>query len=201
MIIGITGPNRSGKSEVAKILSQKGFKHYQVGDYINEQLILENKPCTRQNLIDKGNELRKNYGAYHIVYELYKKANGLDSIIESVRCPGEAIYLKNLDQFCLIGVTADPQIRWKRSLAKGDVKDNLTYGQFLEKEELEYQNTDPSKQNIKRCLELSDYLIKNETGMNDLVKNIDNVLYSIEKINLTPSTSNNKKGIFQLESF
>jgi dephospho-CoA kinase len=59
MIIGITGPNASGKDTVADILEEKGFIHYSLSDILREELKKSNKEEIRKNLIKIGNELRK----------------------------------------------------------------------------------------------------------------------------------------------
>ena len=62
MIFGITGYYGSGKDAVAKYLESKGFIHHSLSDELRSELIKRNMKITRKNLIDIGNELRKEHG-------------------------------------------------------------------------------------------------------------------------------------------
>ena len=63
VIIGTAGLNASGKGEVGNYLESKGFIFLSLSDAIREELTKEGKDHSRQNMIDKGNELRQKYGA------------------------------------------------------------------------------------------------------------------------------------------
>ena len=52
MIIGITGTLATGKSTVAKILVEKGFKHYSVRDFLVQEITRRGVGVTRDNMVE-----------------------------------------------------------------------------------------------------------------------------------------------------
>lgn len=184
MIIGITGSYRAGKGTVAEYLvSQKGFKHYSISGYIIEQLQKEGIAAdNRDILIKKANEIRTKFGADYIVKELFKRAENEsnNAIIESIRCPAEAIFIKKQKESLLIAVDAHPHIRYQRALAVGGIKDKITFKEFIQSEQREFYSNDPNAQNIRACIEMSDIQIINNLKPHDLYKKIEGVISAIE---------------------
>ena len=58
----MTGTNGSGKGEAAEYFKKKGYAYFSLSDLIREELQKSGKELTRDNLIEKGNELRDTYG-------------------------------------------------------------------------------------------------------------------------------------------
>jgi len=129
-------------------------------------------------LIFVANDIRKKHGSSYIVKELYNlaKQKSQNSIIESIRCVGEVIELKKLPKFILLAVDADIKIRYERILKRKSSKDNVSFEEFKNREELEMSSTDENKQNIKKCIELSDFQIDNNSTIADLHKKIDEII-------------------------
>ena len=101
MIIGITGTLAAGKSTVAKILVEKGFKHYSVRDFLVQEISRRGVGVTRDNMIEVANELRAKYGPSYVVERLYEQGKlvGGNIIIESIRNVGEVESLKSKENF------------------------------------------------------------------------------------------------------
>jgi dephospho-CoA kinase len=47
---------------------------------------------------------------------------------------------------------------------------------FLENEKREMNTTDPNKQNLRKCIELSDFILLNNGTKEDLVRQLEKVL-------------------------
>lgn len=185
MIVGITGFYRAGKGVVAEyFVSQKGFKHYSVSGYITEFLEKEGvKVDSREILIKTGNEIRASLGGDFIVKELVQKARleGKDAIIESIRCPKEAEFIKSQKDSCLIAVDAEPAVRYHRAIAVSGIKDKVTFEEFVASEQREYYSNDPNAQNIGRCIEMADFKILNNSTLESLHQQIGEIITEIER--------------------
>jgi dephospho-CoA kinase len=116
VIIGITGPQGAGKSEVAKILTQQGALHLTTRGYLQEKLKEEGKEPNRANLVEIANKIRAEHSPHYIIEQLCKKAKDAYNkiiVIESIRNIGEVQYLQNQGH-TILSVTAHPRVRYER---------------------------------------------------------------------------------------
>lgn len=180
-IIGITGTNGAGKGTVVEYLVKRyGFSHLSVSQYLKEKLEEKGEKTTREKLIEIANKIRKEKGADSIIKHLFKKAEkiGGKTIIESIRCPAEATFIKK-EGGIILGVNAKAEIRYKRARKRGSEKDNVTFREFLELEKKELRNKDPQRQNIQRCLEMADFLIDNNKSKKFLYEQVEKIIKQI----------------------
>ena len=63
MIIGLTGKNGAGKTEVSQYLVSRGFEYHSLSDEIREEVKKRGMEITRDVLTEVGNELRSQFGA------------------------------------------------------------------------------------------------------------------------------------------
>src|SRR3989344_6481909 len=96
MIIGITGTQGSGKGTVVKYLEKKGFIHHSASDYITKEIIRQGLPVSRDTMREVADRLRKKNGPDYVIRMLYEAASKTDrdAVIESIRNPQEAEFLK-----------------------------------------------------------------------------------------------------------
>lgn len=184
MIIGLCGENCAGKSVTAEYLMKKGFYFLSLSDAIREELKKEGKNISRENLIEKGNELRKNFGpgalGKRIVQMLQTDKN---YCIDSIRNPAEVEELKKAGNFYLLHITADSEIRFIRMKERKREQDPQTLESFEYFEKLEMENEDKSKQNLKGTFSLAYKKIENNFSLDELHHKIDSVLSEIfEKV-------------------
>lgn len=182
LIIGITGTIGSGKGTVVEYLTKnKNFLHYPVKDFVTKEIKKRKLKVNRESMRIVANELRKkNYPSY-IVDSLYESAkkDGRNAIIESLRNIGEVKSLQQKGNFFLFAVDADPKLRFKRIKLRKSEKDNVTYKEFLEGERKEMQNTDPNKQNLKKCIDMADFRFENNGTIEELYGKVEKVLDEI----------------------
>ena len=62
MIIGLTGKNGSGKTEVSEYLKSRGFEYHSLSDEIRDEIRRRGLEITREVLIEVGNDLREKFG-------------------------------------------------------------------------------------------------------------------------------------------
>lgn len=184
MIIGITGTNSGGKGTIVHYLIQKkGFEHFSVRSFIEEEITKRGLENSREALQNVANDLRSKYGPSHIVDTLYERAqsSGKNVIIESLRCVGEVDSLKKKSQFHLFAIDADSKIRYERAKVRATYTDGGSFEKFIEDEQREMSSTDPNKQNLSVCIELSSYKFLNNGTLDDLFKNVEHALSKIKK--------------------
>ncbi len=174
MIIGITGTLGAGKGTVVEFLKEKGFEHYCATSFISEEIVRRGLVVNRDNMVFIANDLRAKFGSGYIIKQLYKRAEqkGGDAVIESLRCPGEIEVLKDKGCFVLWAVDADVETRYARIVARGGVKDSVSFQDFVSGEQREMSSNDHNKQNIGVCIEMADRCFRNDWTKAELKRKI-----------------------------
>ena len=178
MIIGVTGTLAAGKGTIVEILKEKGFKHYSARWFITREMEKRSLPINRDNMVIVANDLRQQNSPSYIAEELYKIARkeGGNVVIESLRTPGEIMSLRDKPDFHMLAVDADPKLRYTRMLERGSETDNVSFEKFMYDEKLEMENIDPAKQNIKKCIDMSELKLDNNGTIEELKEKVENVI-------------------------
>lgn len=182
MIIGITGTNGAGKGAVVDYLvSQKGFKHFSVRAFLVEEVKRRGLEVTRTSIMNTANDLRAQHGATFIAEEFLKNTDPAeDTILESVReVPSVALIHEHGG--IVVAVDADAQLRYERIQKRASETDRVDFETFMNEDQREYSNTDPSKQNVMGVFALADYKIENNGTLQELHTQIDAVLATAKK--------------------
>lgn len=178
MIIGLTGSFGSGKGEFVRYLvEEKGFTHLSARKLIVEELEKIGRSVNRDTMIVMGNQLRAKGGPNYILKCLINKAFEIpgDVVVESIRAVAEAEYTQ-AEGGVVIGVDADPELRYKRSVLRASETDSVSFEQWKEQEKTESNSEDPTKQDIFGSLKKSDYIIDNNGTIEELHSKIDEIL-------------------------
>jgi dephospho-CoA kinase len=178
-IIGITGTNGAGKGTiVAYLLRMHGFAHQSVRAYLYEHLDRMGLPRDRDHLVAQANALRAERGPAALAEILYERAaaSKQDTIIESIRTPGEIEALTAKGPFLLLAVDAPVRIRWERIRARASDTDLVDFERFCANEEREMHTEDPNKQNIRACMDRAHALLDNSGSFDALYAQVDAVL-------------------------
>jgi len=175
-IIGITGTLGAGKGTVVEYLvNNLGYKHYSVRAYLIEEIEKRGMEVNRDSMTEVANELRAKYSPAYIIEQLYQRAANSkeNSIIESIRTPGEIDFLEKQGDFLLIAVDADAKIRYDRIVLRGSETDKISFETFLANEKREFTTNDPNKQNLGVCIKRADILLKNNHSIEELRNNLN----------------------------
>lgn len=189
LIIGITGLLGAGKTTVADYLvNNKKFKLFSVGDYLASELKRKGKRADRPSLKKIANEIRNKKGAEYITKTLFKVASqlGQNSIIESIRNPEEAKFIKSRGGI-LLAVAAPQKTRYKRITKRASDRDKVTFREFKKQENEELNRSSANEQNLLGCIKISDYKITNSSSLAALYKKVDKIIESKKEKYVRPS--------------
>jgi dephospho-CoA kinase len=171
-IIGITGTLGAGKGTIVEYLvKEKGFKHFSVRDYLTTEIKRRGLTVNRDSMTMVANDLRAKNNPAYIIEELYSEAYraGKNSIIESIRTPGEIEFLKKQGDFILLAVDAEAKLRYDRISLRASETDKIDFRTFLANEKREMTSLDINKQNLSRCIEMADIVLINNGSIEELI--------------------------------
>jgi len=181
-IIGITGTLGAGKGTIVDyLIKEKGFKHYSVREFLLEEMRRKGLPENRDSMYRLANELRAMHTPSYVTDQLYLRAlkEGKDCVIESIRTPGEIDSLRKQGKFILFAVDAATALRYGRIQERKSETDQVSFETFISNEQREMSSTDPNCQNLRRCIEMADYLFLNNGTMIQLFRKVEKVLGEI----------------------
>lgn len=180
MIIGLTGTNASGKSSMVEYIISKEFEAFSLSDIIRDELAALNMPASRENLIEKGNELRKKHGPSILAKRIVAKLKAPKIVIDSIRNPSEVHELRKEDNFFLVAVDASAELRFERAQQRDRIENVTDLQSFIEIDERE-KSSDSNHQNIQACKELAEFKIMNNGTLSELHKTVDDLLIVLQK--------------------
>ena len=131
-------------------------------------------------MTEVANDLRAMHGSGYITEQLLGRAleDGSGTVIESIRSIGEAGYLKS-HQALLWAVDADVQKRYERIAKRMSETDKISFEKFQADEQREWENTNPSKQNLKAVIAMADSVLRNDGTREDLYQQVEVALRKV----------------------
>ncbi len=161
-IIGLCGTIGAGKGEVGKYLKEEyGYTQFTVGDIVREETRKKGLNITRDNTDRVSEELREKHGQDYFVKRIVEKIKEEDvkrAIIDGIRLPSDSkIFREEFgDDYILLKVDADPEIRFKRLRQRGRPGFPKTLEEFKKHEKRQYEMF-----NLNKTFSLADEVIKN----------------------------------------
>lgn len=113
----VVGLARSGKDAAADFLVEKfGFKKIVLSKPLEEECIKRGLPATKQNVMQLGDELRKQHGMDFLAKIAIERSQGAKKVVfVGPRSQEEVEYIKSESEKCLVvKVEADPDKRFFR---------------------------------------------------------------------------------------
>jgi len=179
LIIGVTGRIGSGKTTLSAYI-QKRY-NFQKLSFVDKILIPElrkrKKSVNRKNLQQVGREFYLKYGDIRLTELLLEGINPAGRwIIDDIRYPTTADFIKAKfpNNFWIVGVKTDVQIRFQRVLARGE-EGKISYEDFLK------MDSAPTEAQIEKVLSKADYVIENNQTLSELYQQCDKIVKEILK--------------------
>jgi dephospho-CoA kinase len=179
-VIGAVGDIGSGKDEVLKYLRDRyGVPFLSTGDIVRQMAQEDGVEGTRENLeaISKRCFTGMGRGCFvRMAAQEILKRGWTVAGISGVRSPEDVAVMKELfgSDFTLVSVDIkDPKIRFERVRLRGERRDPLTWEGFQEQDRNEEQEFQ-----ISRAVAMADYSIDNSGSLEDLHRQIDELVAS-----------------------
>lgn len=173
-LIGLTGTNGSGKGEAAAYFKKKGYAYFSLSDVIRDALRTDGKEDSRDNLIEKGNELRKKHGPDILARMAMERVEG-KAVIDSIRNPSEVEYLRKEKEFILLAIDAPVELRYERVKQRGRQESVSTLEEFIKKEKEEMTDSEKGQQ-LHSCIKMADFVILNDGTLEDLHLKLEEIV-------------------------
>lgn len=195
-VIGLVGPIASGKGEVAKYLRSLGFSYFSLSDRVREEIMERGLPLTRENLQNVGNQLREVFGGQVLAERTVDMLGDIEDlvVIDSIRNPSEIEFLKETLGITIIGIDASPETRLDWYLHRANIRgeDGVTEEDFIRANGRDLgQGENSLGQQVNRCLELADIVIRNEDTKKHLLEAVE--YYLISELGFCPEGARRSK--------
>lgn len=166
IVFGLTGVKASGKTTVAEILMDSGFKCTNLRDVVQRRLEEMHLRVTRENMELLQEKMIDKHGRAFLAIRTRSfliEEGGSRWVVEGIAHPTEVREFGKLPYFVLVGVEADLDAVYQRMQLSRRRADRLPMSgvQLRIERELGASSENTTMQ-IARCLELSDYLIDNK---------------------------------------
>ncbi len=183
LTIGVTGTLGAGKGAIVEYLVKyEGFRHFSVRMFVSEEIMKRGLEVNRDSMVLVANDLRKKNSPSYIIDQLYIQAetSGKDSVIESIRTPGEVMSLREKGNFYLFAVDAPAEIRYERIRKRQSETDDISFATFMRNELREMQSSNPNEQNVARCMQMADVTFINNGTIEQLNNKVNIELQRIK---------------------
>ncbi len=181
IIIGLVGQLAGGKEVAKKYISQKyNSKDCRFSTPLRDVVRRLDIPESRENLQKLSTILRGGFGEDILAKVISFDASKLDSdivIVDGVRRMADIKYLKDLSNFYLIIVDADPQIRYERMKIRNEnVGDkDKTFEQFMA------DHNNEADKDIPFVMSQAKISIENNGSLEEFYNKIDKVIKELLK--------------------
>ena len=184
-IVCLVGESGAGKGAAVEILKEYGYVAYILGNEVRHHAQESGIIApTRAELQMFANLVRREYGTdYYMSRILQNVVNQLTNrvVIDGVRNIGELNRLREIQgvnaEINVVGIVADPNVRFSRVIQRRDNSDPLTYKEFLENDRREKGTEgDQFAQQNEECLRSADILIENNNTLSEFRRNLETKL-------------------------
>jgi dephospho-CoA kinase len=174
-VVSIVGMTGSGKSEVAKLFSDKGFTTVRFGDITDEEVKKQGLKLNEENERPVRERIRKEHGmaayAKLSLSRIDAAMKNSNVVVDGLYSWEEYTCLKNhyRDNFIVVAVWASPKARYAR-LGSRKIRP-LTPEEVASRDSAEIENL-----NKGGPIAMADFTILNESSLADLKKQVERIV-------------------------
>jgi dephospho-CoA kinase len=175
----ITGMPGSGKTTLADMLRDRGYKVFTMGDVIRHEIRMRNLEPTPENIGKMAEDIRKTGGEEAVAKRCVPLIIGEPNnkvALDGVRSLDEVYVFEEAFEVFTVAVHADPDTRYQRLKTRGRSDDPTNRQVFKERDHRELGF------GMGNAIAMSDYIITNENGFDDLEKGLEKVLRKLKSI-------------------
>ena len=178
-LLRITGMAGSGKTTLANLLRDRKYTVFTMGDVIRQEIRMRNLPHTPENLGKMAEDIRKTGGdaavARKCVPLILGEANNRVAL-DGIRSMDEVYSFEEAFDTYLIAVHASRETRYHRLRNRGRSDDPPNRQFFRERDHRELGF------GMGMAIALSDYILTNENGVDELEKGLDRLLHKLMEL-------------------
>jgi dephospho-CoA kinase len=177
-VVSIVGMTGSGKSEVARLFSDRGFATVRFGDITDEEVKKQGLKLTEENERPVRERIRKELGMDAYAKLSLPRINTAlrtsNVVVDGLYSWEEYACLKNNygDNFIVVAVWSSPKVRYDR-LGSRKIRP-LTLEEATGRDRAEIENL-----NKGGPIAMSDFTVLNESSLADLKKQVERIILTI----------------------
>jgi dephospho-CoA kinase len=178
-VVAVVGMTGSGKSEVAKLFSEKDFATVRFGDITDEAVEKQGLPLTEENERPAREHIRQEHGmaayAKLSVPRIDAALKSSSVVVDGLYSWEEYLYLKKHygDNFIVVAVWSSPEDRYRR-LSSRKIRP-LTPEEAAGRDRAEIENL-----NKGGPIAMADFTILNEASLGAMKKQVERIIAKIK---------------------
>lgn len=147
----------------------QGYQYVSLSDALRKEAETLGISHSREDLIHLGQTLRKKEGPGALAARTVAAfaPDVSKYVVDSIRHPAEIEILRNHGHFTLIGIDAPVELRYERAMKRGRDESAFTIEDFKKMEARE-NTSDELGQQLDKCLEKADILMRNDSTVEAL---------------------------------
>ncbi|MFH0891224.1 MAG: AAA family ATPase [Candidatus Falkowbacteria bacterium] len=180
IILGLVGQMACGKGTITKYATEKyGASTYRFSTILWDLLDRLHIEVSRNTLQTLSTSLRQNFGEDILAKVMAEDVRGDNNpiiIIDGIRRLADIKYLKEMENFRLVRIVADPKIRFKRLVERGEKAGDTekTFEEFMS------EQTKEAEAEIPTVMAGAELEINNNHGFEELHRLIDEIINIIK---------------------
>ncbi len=175
----ITGMAGSGKTTLAELLKDRGYRVFTMGDVIRHEIRMRNLDPSPENVGKMAEDIRKTGGDAAVAKKCIPLIIGEPNprvALDGVRSLDEVYAFEEAFEVFVVAVHASPETRYSRLKNRGRSDDPPNRQVFRERDHRELGF------GMGNAIALSSYVITNENGISDLEKGLDKLLLKLRNL-------------------
>ncbi|MFB6181335.1 MAG: AAA family ATPase [Candidatus Magasanikbacteria bacterium] len=177
--LGIVGKIGSGKTTAAKYLQQAhNFKTIKFSGFVRDILDRMHLQQNRDNMSKLSTSLRESFGKDIFSRVLIKESKNKDRVIlEGARKQEDLSNFKDREDFYLLAISADQEIRYNRVSSRNENEDDKgkTFEEFKQDEKK------ATETEIASLMKLADYTISNNGTLAEFQEKLDKLIAKLNE--------------------